>query len=92
MCVITVPLLSLMSRELSIVFGINFPAHTSSDNILDNTTCFKNCGRGEGLRAATCLKTVLCISKDMVYVEYFCSNDSFLHHSSIMKIMRLSQC
>ena len=43
-----------------------------------STTFLKNCGRGEGHRTTTCLKTVVGVSMGMLPVEYFCSNkDSF---------------
>ena len=36
----------------------------------------KNCGRGESLSTATCLRTVVGVSKGMLPVRSFCSNNS----------------
>ena len=37
------------------------------------TTFLYDCGRGEGFRTTTCLKTVVGISNGMFPVKYFCS-------------------
>ena len=36
----------------------------------------KNCGRGESLGNATCLKTVVAVNRGMLPVIYLCSNKS----------------
>ena len=41
-----------------------------------STRFLKNCGRGDGLGITTCLTTVVCVSKGMLHVRYFCSNNA----------------
>ena len=39
------------------------------------TTFLNDCGRGESFRTTTCLRTVVRVSRDMLPVEHFSSNE-----------------
>ena len=56
------------------------------------TTFLNNGGGGEVLKTATCLKTVVVVSKGMLPVTYFRSNTaSFLCQLTFVQIIRLSK-
>ena len=55
------------------------------------TTFLENCGRGEYLGATACLKTVVGVSRGMLPVKYFCSNEAFLCRLNFVEIIRITK-